>query len=103
MNYQNALNSNNDDSIMFLNQKMHVMVNSILRKIQDDKRLIIGKETKKDFNEIFEDIINSFGMDEEMLEILSDNLAKKRFQNSINTTLSALKKLQREILNLREV
>jgi len=102
VNFQNAIDLNMVDSIHLLNYRTHRMAVRILKDFRDDKYKYITKEGKSVFIEIFENMIYDFGM-ESVDEETPENDPRKRFQKSINMTISVLKDLRREISRLREV
>lgn len=105
INLVNALNINSmSDSVMYLNRKLLITMQNIfsfIKEYDDGICISVTKEGKKDINKILNDIINEF-LDHNK-KILTNTDNKKRFQKPTNFTITTLKKLQKEILRLKEL
>lgn len=96
INFQIAIDSNNTIILKELGRATHIMANEILINLRKDESILITKEIKKDFNNIFRKIINGFRVEK------NNACARKKFSRFINTILNTLKELQTEISKLKE-
>lgn len=100
INFQNALElDKKGDSLKLLGPKTYNMADRILKKLQEDKRIIITKKDKGDFDEILENMADEL----EKINSSKGNPAKDRFEDFTKRTIEKLKELQIEISRLRVV